>query len=118
MFATFLQPLVDLNDAILKFWHDDVGLSWGLAIIGLTVVIFVILGNPSAGGAYQAPMLPTFWRAISGYLPNSAGTDAIRRIVYFESHGLTHPIVVLAAWIVGGVALTLVASAITKRARQ
>ena len=91
---------------------------FGVIGIGLTVVIFVILGNPSAGGAYQAPMLPTFWRAISGYLPNSAGADAIRRIVYFESQGLTHPIVVLAAWIVGGVALTLVASAITKRARQ
>jgi YidC/Oxa1 family membrane protein insertase len=39
MFATFLQPLVDLNDAILKFWHDQVGLSWGAAIIGLTVVV-------------------------------------------------------------------------------
>src|SRR4051812_22479986 len=37
--ATFLQPLVDLNDAILKFWHDQVGLSWGLSIIGLTVVV-------------------------------------------------------------------------------
>ena len=39
MFATFLQPLVDLNDAILKFWHNDVGLSWGASIIGLTVVV-------------------------------------------------------------------------------
>jgi YidC/Oxa1 family membrane protein insertase len=39
MFATFLQPLVDLNDAILKFWHDNVGLSWGASIIGLTVVV-------------------------------------------------------------------------------
>jgi YidC/Oxa1 family membrane protein insertase len=38
-FATFIQPLVDLNDAILKFWHNTVGLSWGAAIIGLTVVI-------------------------------------------------------------------------------
>ena len=38
-FATFLQPLVDLNDAILKFWHNEVGLSWGASIIGLTVVI-------------------------------------------------------------------------------
>ena len=38
-FATFLQPLVDLNDAILKFWHNTVGVSWGVAIIGLTVVI-------------------------------------------------------------------------------
>jgi YidC/Oxa1 family membrane protein insertase len=38
-FATFIQPLVDLNDAILKFWHDDVGFSWGLSIIFLTFVI-------------------------------------------------------------------------------
>jgi len=37
--ATFLQPLVDLNDAILKFWHNDVGFSWGASIIGLTVVV-------------------------------------------------------------------------------
>jgi YidC/Oxa1 family membrane protein insertase len=36
---TFIQPLVDLNDAILKFWHNDVGLSWGTSIIGLTFVI-------------------------------------------------------------------------------
>ena len=39
LLATFLQPLVDLNDAILKFWHNSVGLSWGASIIGLTVVI-------------------------------------------------------------------------------
>src|SRR3954447_617010 len=38
-FVTFIQPLVDLNDAILKFWHNSVGLSWGAAIIGLTVVV-------------------------------------------------------------------------------
>src|SRR5256714_2800072 len=38
-FATFIQPLVDLNDAILKFWHDGVGFSWGLSIIFLTFVI-------------------------------------------------------------------------------
>jgi hypothetical protein len=91
---------------------------FGAIGIGLTVVIFVILGNPSAGGAYQAPVLPPFWRAVTSYLPNGAGTDAIRRIVYFDGHGLTQSMVVLAAWIVGGAALTLVASAIIKRARQ
>jgi hypothetical protein len=90
---------------------------FGVIGIGLTVVIFVILGNPSAGGAYQAPLLPPFWRTISSYLPNGAGTEAIRRIVYFEGHGVTHPIVVLAVWIVGGAVLTLVGSAIIKRAR-
>ncbi len=91
---------------------------FGVIGIGLTVVIFVILGNPSAGGAYQAPLLPPFWRAISSYLPNGAGTEAIRRIVYFDGHAVTQPIVVLAVWIAGGVALTVVASAVAKRARQ
>ncbi len=37
--ANILQPLIDVNDAILKFWHDDVGLGWGFSIIMLTVVV-------------------------------------------------------------------------------
>jgi YidC/Oxa1 family membrane protein insertase len=37
--ANVLQPLIDINDAILKFWHNTVGLGWGGAIIGLTAVI-------------------------------------------------------------------------------
>jgi YidC/Oxa1 family membrane protein insertase len=30
---------MDLNEAILRFWHDTVGFGWGLSIIGLTIVI-------------------------------------------------------------------------------
>ena len=37
--ANILQPLIDLNEGILRFWHDTVGLSWGASIIGLTLVI-------------------------------------------------------------------------------
>jgi YidC/Oxa1 family membrane protein insertase len=37
--ANVLQPLIDVNDAIVKFWHDTMGLGWGLSIIGLTVVV-------------------------------------------------------------------------------
>src|ERR687885_1720602 len=37
--ANILQPLIDLNEAILRFWHNTVGFSWGLSIIGLTIVI-------------------------------------------------------------------------------
>jgi YidC/Oxa1 family membrane protein insertase len=39
VFANILQPLIDLNEAILKFWHDTVGFGWGPSIIGLTIVI-------------------------------------------------------------------------------
>ena len=60
---------------------------FGVIGIRLTLLIFVILGNPSAGGAYQPALLPPFWQALSGALPNGAATDALRRIVYFGSHG-------------------------------
>ena len=37
--ANILQPLIDLNEAILKFWHDTVGLGWGFSVVALTIVI-------------------------------------------------------------------------------
>jgi YidC/Oxa1 family membrane protein insertase len=41
--ANVLQPLIDINEAVLRFWHNDVGLSWGGSIIGLTVVIRMLI---------------------------------------------------------------------------
>jgi YidC/Oxa1 family membrane protein insertase len=38
-----LQPLIDLCDWILRFWHDDVGLSWGASIIGMTAVVRLLI---------------------------------------------------------------------------
>src|SRR3954453_1947214 len=39
MIANVLQPLIDVAHSILRFWHDTVGLSWGFAIVGLTIVV-------------------------------------------------------------------------------
>lgn len=61
---------------------------FGIIGIGATVLVFVILGNPSAGGAFQPPLLPPFWRTIAYALPNGAGTDSVRRIVYFGANGI------------------------------
>jgi YidC/Oxa1 family membrane protein insertase len=41
--ANILQPLIDIGNSVLKFFHDDVGLSWGMAIIALTVVTRALL---------------------------------------------------------------------------
>jgi YidC/Oxa1 family membrane protein insertase len=41
--ANIFQPLVNVFEAILKFFHDDIGLGWGLAIIALTVLIRSLL---------------------------------------------------------------------------
>jgi YidC/Oxa1 family membrane protein insertase len=39
VFANVFQPLIDFFEAILKFFHDSVGLGWGASIIALTVVV-------------------------------------------------------------------------------
>ncbi|AZI57173.1 DUF3533 domain-containing protein [Nakamurella antarctica] len=83
---------------------------FGVIGIGLTVLVFVILGNPSAGGAYQAPLLPAFWRSLSSALPNGAGTDAVRRIVYLGSNGISSHLLVIAAYVVIGAVVAAGAS--------
>jgi YidC/Oxa1 family membrane protein insertase len=37
--ANILQPLVDVFESVLKFFHDTFGISWGLSIIALTIVV-------------------------------------------------------------------------------
>src|SRR5918999_241779 len=41
--ANVLQPLIDLCDWILRFWHDDVGFGWGASIIGMTAVVRLMI---------------------------------------------------------------------------
>jgi YidC/Oxa1 family membrane protein insertase len=41
--ANILQPLIDVADAVIGFLHDDVGLIWGLAIVGLTFITRLVI---------------------------------------------------------------------------
>ncbi|MFD8702969.1 DUF3533 domain-containing protein [Kitasatospora sp. NPDC059648] len=82
---------------------------FGIIGIGLAVLVFVVLGNPSAGGVYPPPMMPPFWRAIGSLIPNGAGTSATKSIAYFGSTNLGMPILVLVVWAVIGVGVASLA---------
>ena len=41
--ASILQPLEDLANWIITFCHDNVGLSWGIAIIAMTFIVRLAL---------------------------------------------------------------------------
>lgn len=43
MFANVLQPLIDVAHAILLFFHNQAGFSWGASIIGLTVTVRLLI---------------------------------------------------------------------------
>lgn len=88
---------------------------FGTIGIGLTVLVFVVLGNPSAGGAYHSQLLPAFWRSIGGWIPNGAGTDAVRHIVYFGAHDVAGDIWLIVAYALSGAAVTLLASIVRDR---
>jgi YidC/Oxa1 family membrane protein insertase len=43
VFANVLQPLIDVCEQVMLFFHDTVGAGWGLSIILLTVTVRLIL---------------------------------------------------------------------------
>jgi hypothetical protein len=91
----------------------------GIVGIGVAIVLFVVLGNPSAGGAHQLPLLPGFWRTIGDTLPNGAGVDALRSMVHFDGHGITAHLLTIAASGPGASIVALAATAYrSRRARS
>jgi hypothetical protein len=83
----------------------------GIIGIAIAVLLFVVLGNPSSGGAYPAPVLPPFWAAIGRWLPPGAGVEAFRSIGYFGSAKVGFSLAVLAGYAVLGTAVSLLLSA-------
>lgn len=89
---------------------------FGIVGIGLAILIIVVAGNPSAGGAFPLPMLPPFWQLIGPALPPGAGTWAARSIAYFKGNDMLGSMLVLSAWAVAGSAITMIVSALKQPA--
>ncbi|MEV6123423.1 DUF3533 domain-containing protein [Streptomyces sp. NPDC052077] len=87
---------------------------FGIVGIGLAILLVVVAGNPSAGGAFPLPLLPPFWKEIGPALPPGAGTWTARSIAYFEGNAVTGPLLVLSAWAVAGILVTLLASTLRR----
>jgi YidC/Oxa1 family membrane protein insertase len=41
--ANILQPLIDVFDAVMVFFHDTLGFQWGFSIIALTIAVRIVL---------------------------------------------------------------------------
>jgi hypothetical protein len=103
-------PLAGLG-ALLVFAVGVItmGLESILGLVGTTlaIVLFVVAGNPSAGGPWPIDMSPRPWRQIGPYLPNGAGVTTSRQILFFGDHAISMPLIVLAAYAAVGIVFTL-----------
>ena len=79
-------------------------------------ILFLVIGNPASGGSSAPELLPGFWRTLSQLLPPGAGVTSLRDVVYFNGHGSSHALIVLAGWAVLGGAVAMTAHGLRTRA--
>jgi hypothetical protein len=79
----------------------------GPAGIAVAILLMLLLGLSSSGGALTYALEPGFYGAISQLLPPGAALTAIRNVEYFDWSATTAPLLVLGAWAAGGLVLGL-----------
>jgi hypothetical protein len=85
--------------------------------IFLAAVVLLVFGNATSGGILPAQFLPGWLEPLTHVLPVGVAVRALRGAAYFDNDGVTTGIVVLAAWIVGAVAVFAIASVVQDRRR-
>ena len=64
----------------------------------VTVLVIILFGKPSAGGANGVPFLLGFWLAIGPYLPPRNAYVLLKNTVYFGGNGTSQALIILLAY--------------------
>jgi hypothetical protein len=87
---------------------SGLGAVLGSAGIAVGALLVVFLGNPISGLTSAPELLPKPWGTIGQFLPPGAGATLLRSVVFFDGAHASRPLWVLAAWIAGGLLLTVI----------
>ncbi len=87
--------------AVAAAAHGLVHLAGPPGIVA-AILMVLLLGVSSAGGAVTYQFEPGFYGAVSQLLPPGAALTATRNVEYFDSAATLLPVLVLAAWAAGG----------------
>jgi hypothetical protein len=99
----FVWPICSLIIAVVAFVAAVLQKLIGAAGTLLTVIVVILLGNPSSGGATGVPYLPAFWRDLGPYLPPRNAYILLHHTIYFNGHGTTEALTVLLIYLLAGV---------------
>lgn len=93
-------PIMTLIVAVVGLFASVMQRLLGAAGTLVTVIIIILFGKPSAGGANGVPYLPGFWTAIGPYLPPRNAYILLRNSVYFDGNGISQALIILLAYLV------------------
>lgn len=82
------------------------------------MVLFVMLNFTSSGGIFRPELQNGFFAALHSFWNGSGFVEGTRSLVYFDGDGLSGQVVKLVLWLVGGLALALVAGVVEARAAR
>jgi hypothetical protein len=80
-----------------------------------TWLLFVVLGNTSAGGAVAPPLMPPAYAFIGQFLPPGATVNIIRTAAYFRDDQRPGPFIVQVVWLVCALAALLICVRLLQR---
>jgi hypothetical protein len=89
---------------------------FGIPGTAIGAFLFLVIGNPASGGSSAPEFLPGFWRTLSQILPPGAAVTSMRDVVYFNGHGSSHALIVLAVYAVLGAGVAMLAYRLRTRA--
>ena len=110
-------PICSLIIAAVAFVAAVLQKLIGAAGTLLTIIVIILFGNPSSGGANGVPYLPTFWRDIGPYLPPRNGYILLHQTIYFSGHGTTQALIVLLIYLAVAAAILIVLDLAAPRPR-
>ena len=77
----------------------------GRAGLGLAVIALILLGSPLSGLTSAPEMLPAPWGTVGQLLPPGATGTLLRNLALFDGAATSRPMLVLAGWLIAGLAL-------------
>ncbi|QHF95837.1 MULTISPECIES: carboxypeptidase regulatory-like domain-containing protein [unclassified Streptomyces] len=85
---------------------------------GVAMGLFVLLSMPSSGGAIPVQMVPGFFRALHPIMPMGNLIEGLRGLFYFDGKDVWRHALVIAVWVVAGLALIALGAWKDRRAER
>lgn len=105
-----LATTVMVGGSVYSFFRVVVGGRWALVP---TWILFILVSNPSSGGAVAPQLLPPFYEFMGRWMPTGATVRALRDLTYFPDAPHAEPYIVLGGWLLVSTAAFIVARRIT-----